>query len=379
MPDMWDNIAEQLLTAADIKINGDNPWDIKVHNKKLFKRVFKYHNLGLGEAYMEGWWDCEALDEFIRRILSAKLDVKVLENKQFLFAISWLKLRELSSRIFNHQSEKRALLVGEKHYDIGNDLYEIMLDKNLNYTCGYWKNAQSLDEAQIAKMDLTCKKLYLKPGMKILDIGCGFGTFARFAAQNYGAHVVGVTISREQERLAKELCQGLPVEIRFLDYRKLNEKFDRISSLGMFEHVGYKNYATFMRVADQCLNDEGIFLLHTIGSKTTTKNIDPWFNRYIFPNGQLPSIAQIGHSIENHFIMQDWHNFGLDYAKTLKSWYENFMANKDQLNKKYDETFVRMWRYYLLSSAGGFLSKNNQLWQIVLTKTNYPYRYEAVR
>lgn len=375
----WQGIAEQMLSSADIKINGSRPWDIQVHRPELFERVFKHYSLGLGEAYVEGWWDCEQIDEFIFRILNAKLDSQILSDKKFLLAILSLKLRTLNSRLFNQQSERKSLEVGRRHYDIGNDLYRSMLDRNLNYTCGYWRVANNLDDAQIAKMALTCEKLQLKPGMRLLDIGCGFGALAKFAAENYGVSVVGITISKEQQELGAELCKNLPVEIRFLDYRNLNEKFDRIASLGMFEHVGYKNYPQFMNIASTCLAPDGLFLLHTIGSNLSSIQIDPWINRYIFPNGQLPSIAQIGKAIEPYFIMEDWHSFGLDYAKTLHAWHHNFTSNWPNISKKYGEKFYRMWTYYLLLSAGGFKAKCNQLWQIVLSKQSRREAYISNR
>lgn len=375
----WHNYAEQMLMLADIKINGTRPWDIQVHKNELFERVFKYYSLGLGEAYMEGWWDCEQIDEFFFRILKANLDNQVLADKRFLMAIMMLQLRSLKARLINRQSQARSLKVGKDHYDIGNDLYQCMLGPNLNYTCGYWRTAQTLEDAQIAKMELSCQKLQLKPGMRLLDIGCGFGAFAQYAAQNYGVSVVGLTISHKQQALAQELCKDLPIEIIFLDYRKNNQKFDRIASLGMFEHVGYKNYSLFMKKAAESLAPDGIFLLHTIGTNTTTIQMDPWINRYIFPGSQLPSIRQIGKAIEPYFVMEDWHSFGLDYYKTLKSWYHNFISNWSSISKNYDEKFYRMWTYYLLSSAGGFKAKNNQLWQIVLTKPSRLDGYLSIR
>lgn len=375
----WRALAEELLASADIQINGTRPWDIKLYNEKLFERVFKYYSLGLGEAYVEHWWDCEQIDEFFFRILSANIDQQILNNKRFLPALMWLKLRSLNSFLFNQQREAKSLEVGRKHYDIGNDLYRYMLDKNLNYTCGYWQDSNNLDDAQIAKMELICQKLHLKPGMRLLDIGCGFGTFAKYAAQHYGIQAVGITISKQQQLLGVEICKGFPVEIRFLDYRNINESFDRIVSLGMFEHVGYKNYSTYMSKAAQCLDKDGIFLLHTIGSNVSSTEIDPWINRYIFPNSLLPSIAQIGKAIEPYFVMEDWHNFGPDYTKTLRAWHDNFTANLSKLDKKYDEKFQRMWSYYLLSSAGGFKAKTNQLWQIALTKASRMERYVSIR
>jgi cyclopropane-fatty-acyl-phospholipid synthase len=254
-----------------------------------------------------------------------------------------------------------------------------MLDKRMVYTCGYWKDAKTLDEAQEAKLDLTCKKLNLKPGMKVLDIGCGWGSFAKYAAEKYKVKVVGITVSKEQAVLAKALCKGLPIEIRLQDYRDLNEKFDRIVSLGMFEHVGYKNYKTYMKVVHRCLKDDGLFLLHTIGGNKSVKSTDPWIDKYIFPNSMLPSIKQMGDAIEDYFVMEDWHNFSADYDKTLMAWYNNFENSWNKLKDDYDERFHRMWRYYLLACAGTFRARKSQLWQIVLSKDGikegYRFRY----
>jgi cyclopropane-fatty-acyl-phospholipid synthase len=277
------------------------------------------------------------------------------------------------------QSVRKAFEVGEKHYDIGNDLYSRMLDKRMVYTCGYWKEAQNLDQAQEAKLDLVCRKIGLKPGQKVLDIGCGWGSFAKFAAEKYNAKVVGVTISKEQAEFASKLCNGLDVEIRIQDYRSVNEQFDHIVSLGMFEHVGYKNYKTFMRTAHKCLKDGGLFLLHTIGGNESVVSTDPWVHKYIFPNGMLPSIKQIGESIENLFVMEDWHNFGTYYDKTLQAWYENFKAHWNEISDKYNERFYRMWTYYLLMSAGAFRARSTQLWQIVLSKDGVSGGYKSIR
>ncbi|MDH7528362.1 MAG: cyclopropane fatty acyl phospholipid synthase, partial [Ignavibacteria bacterium] len=254
-----------------------------------------------------------------------------------------------------------------------------MLDKRMNYSCAYWKDATNLDEAQENKLELICKKLYLKPGMRVLDIGCGWGAFAKYAAEKYGVEVVGITVSKEQLKLAKELCDGLPVEIRLQDYREVNEKFDRIVSIGMFEHVGYKNYREYFKIAAKNLKDDGIFLLHTIGSNISTKSTDAWTHKYIFPNGMLPSLAQISKTVENLFVIEDVHNFGADYDKTLMAWYNNFKNNWHKLKDKYGERFYRMWEYFLLSCAGAFRARKNQLWQIVLSKKGILGGYSSIR
>lgn len=354
-------VIRSLLAEAGIEINGGNPWDIQVHDERLYQRVLRDAALGLGESYMDGWWDCEALDEFIGRILNAQLDKKVKGNWATALYI-------LKTKLFNCQKKSRAKIVGEHHYDLGNDLYQTMLDKRLNYTCAYWKNANNLDEAQEAKLDLICQKIELQPGMTVLELGCGWGSFARYAAEKYGARVVGINVSRQQVELGRELCQGLPVELRLQDYRQAEGKYDRVISIGIMEHVGYKNYRTYMEVVDRCLNDDGIAFIHTIGGNISTTYVNPWTDKYIFPNGMLPSIAQLARAMEGLLVVEDWHNFGPDYDKTLMAWYHNFESGWDRLKDKYGARFFRMWRFYLLSSAGGFRSRSQQLWQIVMTK-----------
>ena len=359
MPSLKQHV-QTLLADADVKINGTRPWDIKVHNENLYQRVLSRGSLGLGESYMDGWWSCDRLDELFHKVLSARLDEKVKNVKTLL--------PYLKARIINPQSKTKAFHIGEHHYDKGNDLYRAMLDRRMTYTCAYWKDAETLDEAQEAKLDLVCQKIGLQKGEKVLDIGCGWGSFARYAAEEYGAEVVGITVSEEQVKLAKELCKGLPVEIRLQDYRNVNEEFDHIVSLGMIEHVGQKNYKTYMEVVHRCLKDDGLFLLHTIGGNKSVKNLDSWIGKYIFPNSMLPSIKQLAASFEGLFVVENWHNYGPNYDKTLMAWFENFNKHWDKLKHSYDDRFYRMWKYYLLSCAGSFRARMNQLWQVVLSK-----------
>lgn len=279
----------------------------------------------------------------------------------------------------NRQSLKRSSQVGKHHYDLGNDLFTNMLDASMSYSCGYWQNAENLDQAQAAKLDMICRKLCLAPKMRLLDIGCGWGGLIEYATRNYGVEAVGVTISREQAKLAKERCSGLPIEIRLQDYRNVNETFDAIVSVGMFEHVGYKNYPTFMETVHRCLKDNGLFLLHTIASNTTTHSCDPWFDKYIFPNGMLPSAKQMTEATEKYFVLEDWHNFGAHYDKTLMAWYENFRNTWPELQDTYDDRFFRMWKYYLLSLAGGFRARHIQLWQIVFSPYGHEKGYSSIR
>jgi cyclopropane-fatty-acyl-phospholipid synthase len=367
-----ESLVKNLLAQADIRINGDKPSDIVVHNPALYARVIGQGSLGLGESYMDGWWDSSRLDEFFFKLFSSDVPHKVPHTANTVFAY-------LKSKIMNLQSKDRAFQVGQQHYDLGDDLFKAMLDSRMIYSCAYWKNAKNLEEAQEHKLDLICRKLQLKPGMKVLDIGCGWGGLALYAAQNYGVSVVGVTISQEQAKYAQSICHNAPVEIRLQDYRDLNEQFDAIVSVGMFEHVGYKNYQTFVDIAHKLLKDHGLFLLHTIGSNRSWTTGDEWINKYIFTNGMLPSIAQIGKTIEGKFVMEDWHNFGADYDRTLMAWYDNFQRNWPQLQPTYGDRFKRMWDYYLLSCAGLFRARGIQLWQIVLSKNGIIGGYESVR
>ncbi|MBN9288287.1 MAG: cyclopropane-fatty-acyl-phospholipid synthase [Gammaproteobacteria bacterium 39-13] len=369
---------QSLLKQAGIIINGPNPWDIQIHNEKFYRRLLSNTELAIGESYVDKWWDCEHLDQFIYRVLMADLETVALQSSAFwrsAFKKWWFDKKQL---LFNHQTKRRALVVGKKHYDIGNDLYQIMLDKHMVYTCAYWDGSHTLDKAQEQKLNLVCQKLDLKPNMRVLDVGCGWGGFAKYAAERYGVSVVGITISTQQLDLGKKLCAGLPIELRFQDYRrtaKIGEKFDRVVSMGMFEHVGHKNYLTYMQAIDHCLKEDGLFLLHTIGTNHQEKTTNPWINAYIFPNSNIPTISRISSAFEGLFVMEDWQNLGIHYDKTLMAWYQNVEHGWDKLKDKYDEHFYRMWKYYLLSCAASFRARQNQLWQIVLSKKGLPEGY----
>jgi cyclopropane-fatty-acyl-phospholipid synthase len=367
------SLIEKLLDKADIKIGGTRPWDITVHDERLYDRVLAQGSLGLGEAYMDGWWDVPQLDEAIARIFRSQADKDLRLTLTDIFIA-------LRSRFFNLQSKARAHLVAEAHYDLGNDLYEAMLDKRMIYTAAYWKDAKDLDSAQEAKLDLICKKLHLQKGDRVLDIGCGWGGFAKHAAEKYGASVVGITVSKEQLALAQERCKGFPIELRLQDYRDVHEEFDHIVSVEMLEAVGYKNLRTYFEVAARCLKDTGLFVLQTIGSHTTEKSYDPWLDKYIFPNGLLPSMAQIGQAIEQLFVIEDVHNIGNDYDPTLMAWFKKFDAAWPSLKEKYGgERFYRMWKYYLLTCAGLFRARSISDWQLVLSKRGVLGGYQPVR
>jgi cyclopropane-fatty-acyl-phospholipid synthase len=367
-----DNL-ERLLEGIDIVFNGDHPWDIQVYNSSLYERMLTQGSLGLGEAYMDGWWECDQLDELFNKICSAEFVTQGTGSQTIM--------NKLWAYFLNPQSKHLVSHIVKRHYDLGNDLYRSMLDSRLTYSCGYWKNAQTLEQAQEHKFALICRKLNVQPGQKILDIGCGWGSFMKYAAENHQVSCVGITLADKQFTLGKELCAGLPIEIRLADYRDLDEKFDHIVSIGMFEHVGYKNYNEYMQIARSCLKDGGLFLLHTIGSNKSVITVDAWMDKYIFPGGMLPSIKQISKAVEGKFVVEDWHNFGADYDRTLMCWFENFSRNWGAITKNngYDDRFFRMWKYYLLSCAGAFRARGNQLWQIVLSKNGVPGGYISIR
>lgn len=372
-PSRSEIIIRRLLAQGDIRVDGDRDWDIRVNNRGFYTRLLVGGSLGLGESYVDGWWDCPRVDEFIHRALRADLKNKVSSWKD--------RLGAMQAKIMNMQSVGRAFLVGLHHYDKGNDLYEAMLDSRLIYSCGYWKEAKNLEEAQVAKLELTCKKLDIQPGMKVLDIGCGWGGTAKYIAERYGAEVVGVTVSEEQAKLARQMTAGLPVEIKLQDYRSLDGCFDRILSIGMFEHVGYKNHKVFMQTVRRLLKESGLFLLHTIGSNNTSANGDPWLERYIFPNSNLPSVSQLSKAFEGTFVLEDWHGFGAYYDQTLLAWHKRFNDSWSILksNPAYDQHFYRMWNYYLLCCAGSFRARYIQLWQLVLSPKGISGCYQCPR
>ncbi len=364
-------VIEQLLAGSGVTINGDAPHDIRVLHPDFFSRVLHQGTLGLGEAYMDGWWECDSIDELATRLLLNGLGDHARSTTERL------KYR-LQAGFLNLQSKARAYMVGEAHYDLGNDLFERMLDPTMCYSCGYWKSADNLHQAQRAKLELACRKLDLKPGMKVLDIGCGWGSFAEHAARHHNVEVTGITISREQAALARERCEGLPVEILLQDYRDLDGLYDRIVSIGMFEHVGHRNYPTYFETVRRLMPADGLFLLHTIGSNRSEVTADPWINRYIFPNGVLPSAMDIARTSEAHLLMEDWQNFGPDYDNTLMAWLDNFDAHWHEIAHRYNERTRRMFRYYLAICAGAFRARHLQLWQVAFSRGR-PGRYDAPR
>jgi cyclopropane-fatty-acyl-phospholipid synthase len=358
---------QEILGSVDVRIDGARPCDIQVQDERFFGRVLRAGALGLGESYMEEWWRAECIDELFYRL--AQLDRR---NIPIPLSMKWLFSKD---HFINLQSRARAHGIAEHHYDLGNDLFQAMLDPRMAYSCGYWKHATTLADAQEAKLDLVCRKLNLKPGQVVLDIGCGWGSFVKYAVEKYDVVAVGVTVSSEQAALGRELCAGLPIELRVQDYREVADRFDHVVSIGMFEHVGTRNYRTFFEVAHRCLKDDGRFLFHTIGKNSAGRPVDAWIEKYIFPNSAQPAISDIGTAIEGLFVMEDWQNFGADYDPTLMAWFANFDHAWHRLHAHYDATFYRMWKYFLLSCAGSFRARHNNVWQVLLSKRGVPGGY----
>lgn len=371
------NQIAKILAEADIEINGKRPWDIKILNDNIYKRLLSQGVLGAGEGYMAGEWECDAIDELTFKILAK---IKNLDTIELLKKNLRFFLHSIFNKFINSGRRSKAFEVGQKHYDIGNDLFKMMLDKRMVYTCGYWKEAKNLDEAQEKKLDLVCKKIGLKSGMTVLDIGGGWGSFAKYACEKYKVHVTNISVSKEQIALANERCKGLSVENKLMDYRDIKGKFDRIVSLGMFEHVGYKNYKTYMEIVNKNLKDDGIFLLHTIGAnRQDNQNPNSWVRKYIFPNSMLPTAKLIVEAVERLFVIEDWHNFGAYYDRTLMEWFGNFDKGWKKIKDKYGVKFYRMWKFWLLTSAGSFRARHLQLWQIVFSKKGVLGGYSSVR
>jgi len=363
---------ETLLARADVKIGGSRAWDIRVSDPRFYRRVLAEPSLGLGESYMDGWWDAERLDAFFHRVLQTRIDIRPSARLRLLR--DWIL-----ARLLNQQNRRRSKRVADRHYNLGNAFYERMLDPRMQYTCAYWKNADDLAAAQEAKLDLVCRKLDLRPHHTVLELGGGWGGFARFAAERYGCRVTVYNISEAQVRYAREACQGLPVDLRQADYREAEGEYDRVVSIGMCEHVGWRNYPALFHLKRRLLKDDGLMFLHTIGRNRSKRTSDPWFTRYIFPGGQLPSLRQLTGAAEGHFALEDLHNIGADYDPTLMAWHANFERHWPEFRERLGERFRRMWRYYLLSCAGAFRARRLHLWQMVFAPRGVEGGYTPVR
>lgn len=355
----------ETFADAGIAIGGDRPHDVRVHDPAFYRNLCLHGDTGLATSYIAGHFDCDRLDEMVFRLLKADAH----KRSPSLMNIPFSLLRH----VLNLQSRARSASSGKRHYETGNDLFRAMLDERMIYSCAYWRNAGTLADAQVAKLDLIACKLQLREGMRVLDIGCGWGGAARHFAERHKVSVTGITVSGAQHALAQETCAGADVTILLEDYRDHRGSYDAVYSIGMFEHVGAKNHRDYMRMVRRCLKPEhGAFLLHTIGTDyaATFRDRSTWINREIFPDGELPSQRQLARAIEGLFIVDDWQNFGADYDRTLLCWHDNFEAAYPGLKDRYGETFRRKWRYFLLGCAGAFRARHVQLWQVLLSSVD---------
>ncbi len=353
----YERRAQELFALAGIKINGDQPCDIQVRNNAAFVRLFGYGSLGWGEAYVDGYWDCEQLDDFVCRCLIANLTGHFRPSDFLLF---------LRARLLNRSFPTLAV---PKHYESGIELFEKMLDQRLIYSSGYWKNATTLNEAQEHKLDLVAEKLGLKAGMKVLDIGCGWGGAIRYFAERYKVSGLAVTTSKNQYDVACQTCKDLPIEIRLHDYREVSEQFDCSYSIEMLGHLKPKHYKHYFQFVNRTLREGGSHLVQVAGSSMRAVRSDPWVQRYIFPGGYVPAPSQLIAAAQASLNLEDWQILTKDHDQTFMAWHENLSAAWKDFEEEVDERTVRMWRYYLLSFAGVFRSNASQLWQIVFSKS----------
>lgn len=381
---MFRKLVTRAFHDAGIAIGGDEPGDIKVTRDRFYRRAALFESLGIGDSYRDGDFVCGDLSAFFDKLMVCRQEEHLTALKKGTadpgastsLLEAWIKLRQ---EFGNQQSMAKASKSITHHYDIGNELYEPMLGETMAYSCGYWAGAKTLDQAQRNKYRLICEKVGLKPGMRVLEIGCGWGGFAAYAAGEFGVAVVGVSLSKEQINYAqakyKDLHETRRIDLRLMDYRAIpknfGEEFDAVVSIGMFEHVGPRNYDDYMRIAWGAMKPAGVFLLHSI---VGCGGIDPFFWYRIFPGGVLPVEEQIAKAARPYFAVEHVENFGYDYSLTLAQWWKNFEAAWPQIRKSghYDEKFYRMWEFYLKSVAAAFKVRRVQLEQWTLSKCGIP-------
>jgi cyclopropane-fatty-acyl-phospholipid synthase len=378
-PKVWQRLfnsreaLEDLFSIAGVTINGSAPYDIQVRDSRFYRRVMADGSLGLGESYMDGDWDCAALDQLFDHVISAQLGER-------LGLTVPLAILRTAAKLQNRQTPEHAREVAYVHYNLPIDIHEATYDKRLTASCAYWNGVDNLDSAQEAKLDLICRKIGLKEHHTVLDVGCGWGSLIGFAAERYGAACDGVTVSADQVAYALKRYAHLPVRPMLLDYRSYRgPRVDRLVSVGMFEHVCYKNSRTYFEVVRRYLEDDGLFLLHTIWENERYPAIDAWQDKYIFPNGDLPSLGEITTAVEGLFVVEDVHNFGACYDKTLLAWAANFRARRPEMVERHGERFCRMWEYYLLQNAGAFRCRHINVGQFVLSPRGVRGGYQSVR
>ncbi len=368
-------LIELTLANGETHLLGDRqaaPFKVQFHDPGLARGFLTHAEMALGEGYTNGTITLQDddLDGFLRIIVQNRVqsDGHLFERLR--------KARFALTRLTSRNPVGRARSNVAHHYDLSAELYDLFLDTDRQYSCAYFEAPdQPLEDAQGAKKALIARKLYLKPGMRVLDIGCGWGGTAITLARDYGVDVVGVTLSQEQHKIAVDrvAAAGLSdrVDIRLQDYRHVTERFDRVVSIGMFEHVGTAHYGEYFKKIDALLTDTGIALVHTIGTSSAPQMTSAWITKYIFPGGHIPALTEISPHIEGAGLtLSDLEVWRLHYALTLRAWYDRFMANVPAVEALYDERFVRMWRFYLLASENTFRHGRQVVFQMQITKRN---------
>jgi len=351
---------------------GDPVIKIKLTNKSIEKKLFRNPSLHLGEGYMNE--EILIQDGTIEELI----DVITSSYEDFVFNNNIYRIYEKFSGYFKIFQQLNETVKSKQnvahHYDLKEDLYKLFLDKDMQYSCAYFHNENiSLDQAQIDKKNLIINKLQIEENMNVLDIGCGWGGMALEIAKQTGAKVKGITLSENQFSTASKRAQeeGLSEKVSFQiqDYRNENKKYDRIVSVGMFEHVGIKYFKTYLKKTYDLLKENGVFLLHTIGQRGVPTATSPWIRKYIFPGGYIPSLSDIINETQKLNInITDIEILRLHYAHTLSHWYKNIQKNKDEIIKLFDNRFYRMWEFYLLSSKYSFVNMGNVVFQIQIAK-----------
>lgn len=364
---LTNNTKLQIINNKTSTISTNNNPDIIVNNNNFYTKLLKHGEIGLGESYVDKDWDSNNLEETLYNLIinQKKIENAIIKNSPNLII---KKLLDIPSDIFSTDNTKNDI---KFHYDIGNKLYENMLGKSMLYSCAYfYKQGLSLDEAQYAKLDLIAKKLNLKEGMRVLDIGCGFGTAAIYLSKKFNVNILGISLSKEQINYFNSIYTGTQVQVIYKDYRELtrehNNSYDCIYSIGMFEHIGINNHIDYYNKCFKLLKTNGTMLIHTIVSNKRLYSHNSWITKYIFPGAELPHISDFTKKYTDNWLLQDLQCIGKSYSKTLLAWKKNI--NDSSVFNNYDDKFKRTWNYYLLLCSAAFRAREITVFQLVYFK-----------
>jgi len=352
---------EQVFEGAGVRCNGSRLFDPQILDDRFYTACATRGTLGFGESYVANWWACDDLEELAYRLTVSRI------NQVGRFA-PLLAMSYLVSLLRNNQTLERSRRVADRHYNIGNDLFFSFLGRYRNYSCALFEGTESLDAAQKAKMERICELLELSERDHLLDVGGGWGHLARHAALQHGCTVTSINIADEQITYAREMCAGLPVDVRKCDYRQLTGRYTKAAVVAMFTHVGSKNHRTFFECIHRCLPEGSRLVMETVGSSHSNVTLEPWTERHIFPGGVVPSLRQIDHAASGLFVRGYTREFGSHYVLTLRAWYDNLMAAWPELSTRYSESTLRTFEYFFLTVAGTFRAGRLKHWHLVMSK-----------